>query len=638
MPYRLLIPEDFVKYYLKINVLKRLAFDIIVLTCAFAAAFAIRLDFSIYLSWCARMLLHLPFILACELGAMHIIGADKGAWRFVSLTDAKRIACAIILAHIPEVLLRIICGSLMASFPILRLGSLPWGVICINIFLSIFACVGVRVIRRMKYEASLKSHGTNAQNFENTIIIGSASGSKQIIESIKLHPELGFNIIGIVSDELADECKEVNGFPVLGPTSALDNITQHYQATQAIITQLDAEPDTLNKILNACSSSTLKTKIVPCLDDILSGAVDIGNIREISVEDLLHRDPIQLDKDEISKFLSGRRILVSGAGGSIGSEICRQVLAFNPDQLILLERCELFLYEIEREFKKIAPNIKILPRLADICDESRMNEIFDECRPEVVFHAAAYKHVPMLEYNPGEAIRNNIEGTKCIADCSIAHNTDAFVMISTDKAVNPTSVMGTSKRIAELYIQAMSSIGKTRFCAVRFGNVLGSTGSVLPLFKSQIASGGPLTVTHPDMVRYFMTIPEASQLVMQAATMGRNGEIFVLDMGKPVKIIELARDLIHLSGKTENDIKIVFSGTRPGEKLFEELGFNEEHMDHTRHPKIYVGKLQKVDPDWINRSIRELAAFKDCQDNAAVREAMHKIVPEMMEPEKEGAV
>ena len=299
----------------------------------------------------------------------------------------------------------------------------------------------------------------------------------------------------------------------------------------------------------------------------------------------------------------------------------------------MLERCELFLYAIEQEMRAAAKNTAIVARLADICDASRLDEIFEESRPEVVFHAAAYKHVPLLEFNPGEAIRNNIEGTAAVARCALRHDADAFVMISTDKAVNPTSVMGTSKRIAELYIQGLSGKGKTRFCAVRFGNVLGSTGSVLPLFRRQIRDGGPITVTHADMVRYFMTIPEASQLVMQAAAMAENGEIFVLDMGKPVKIVDLARDLIRLSGKTERDIPICFSGVRPGEKLFEEIGFDEERMDRTRHPKIYAGKIHHVDLDGLESDIAELSKLRDSQDNARIRAAMRKIVPEMIEPE-----
>ncbi len=626
-----------IEKYRSRNTILRICVELVLLAMFFAVAFFVRLDLSFDMLWFKRMCIHLPFVVAAEYAALVLTGATKGAWRFVSLSDVYRIILALVLAQIPFVIERVVLGALSDSYVWAQNGILPWGVLCMNPCFAVLGSVGIRVVHRMRYERFQnqthelpKRKGTP----ERTLVIGTGSGCKMILESIRLHPELGIEVVGFISDELTADGERVFGIPVLGKIGDLGRVAQQHEVTQAIISQSDADSENLNRILDSLSEVSIKTRIVPLMTDLLSGAVDIGKMREISVEDLLHRDPIQLDKEEISKFLSGRRILISGAGGSIGSEMCRQVLAFEPSELVLLERCELFLYEIERELNQMRTDkTRIIPRLADICDESRMREIFEECKPEVIFHAAAYKHVPMLEYNPGEAIRNNVEGTACIANCAVEAGSDAFVMISTDKAVNPTSVMGTSKRIAELYIQAMSGLGKTRFCAVRFGNVLGSTGSVLPLFKSQIQSGGPLTVTHPDMVRYFMTIPEASQLVMQAATMGGNGEIFVLDMGRPVKIVDLARDLIRLSGKTERDIPIVFSGVRPGEKLFEELGFNEEHMDRTGHPKIYVGKLQKVDLATISSAIEQLKAYRDSQDNAAVRAAMHKIVPEMMAPE-----
>ncbi|MBR4986473.1 MAG: polysaccharide biosynthesis protein [Proteobacteria bacterium] len=614
------------------NTILRFCADIICIILAFVTAFLVRLDFAFDMNWFQRMLLHLPFVVVIEWLAMKQFGATRGAWRFVSIADVKRIILALLIAQIPFCIERVICGALVGDHPGLQYGILPWGVICINFCFAVLACIGARTLRRMKYETKLRQSNADTAVLEKAILIGSGTTAKQVLDSIRLNPQIGLEIVAVISDQAADEGRQIAGIPIYSDLQKLPDIAKTNQATQAIITQNEANPENLSAILDACAGSTIKTRVVPCMNDILSGAFNIGQLREICVEDLLHRDPIQLDKAEISKFLHGRRILVSGAGGSIGSEICRQVLAFEPSELVLLERCELFLYEIERELRDKCGNTKIVPRLADICDESRMNEIFEECTPEVIFHAAAYKHVPMLEYNPGEAIRNNVEGTMTIANCAVSHHSDAFVMISTDKAVNPTSVMGTSKRIAELYIQGMSNLGKTRFCAVRFGNVLGSTGSVLPLFKSQISSGGPITVTHPDMVRYFMTIPEASQLVMQAGTMGQNGEIFVLDMGKPVKIVDLARDLIKLSGKTEQDIPIVFSGTRPGEKLFEELGFDAEKMDRTGHPKIYVGKLKSVDLDAITAAIEKLKPFRDSQDNAAVRAAMHEIVPEMMKP------
>lgn len=623
--------ETMMKRYRK-NAAARFSIDVLGLTLAFLAAFWARLDFAFDIEWFSRMALHLPFMIAAECLAMYLLGASRAAWRYISLADVRKISLAILVAHLPFVVERIICGALVESFPDVRMLILPWGIIIINICFSILACVGVRTLRRMRYESSITQKKSDGTKISRTLLIGTGSSSKEVINSIRMHPELGIEVHGIISDNPEDTRRHMAGIPVLGTLEDLSAVAQKISAHQAIITHSDAAADDLRRILDACAAVPLKTCIIPRMDNILSGALDIGMLREISVEDLLHRDPVQLDKAEISKFLHGRRILVTGAGGSIGSEMCRQVLAFEPTELILLERCELFLYEIERELKPKAQNTRIVPRLADICDTQRIHDIFEECKPEVIFHAAAYKHVPMLEYNPGEAIRNNVEGTECIANAAVEHGCNAFVMISTDKAVNPTSVMGTSKRIAELYIQGMSTLDKTRFCAVRFGNVLGSTGSVLPLFKSQINAGGPLTVTHPDMVRYFMTIPEAAQLVMQAATMAHNGEIFVLDMGKPVKIVDLARDLIRLSGKTEKDIPIVFSGTRPGEKLFEELGFDAEKMEHTVHPKIYTGKLKPVVLEQIKSQIDDLRAWRDSQDNAAVRKAMHQIVPEMLPP------
>lgn len=607
----------------------RICCDFFGLALAFAGAFLLRFDTDFNDVWCMRMLAHLPFALLVEYGCLFLFGATRGAWRFISITDVTRILVALFVAQLPFIVERLVLGF-MPRTDALQFWLMPFGIIAINFVLSVITITGMRVLRRMIYEKS-QCRSSNAHS-EPTVLICSGVSCKQIISSVKLHPELPFHIIGFISDDNEDIGREIAGVPFLGNVRQLPAIAQKRHIVQAVISLPEHQKNALRDILDACVQASLKTRIIPQMSSLLSGQIDLTQMREISVENLLHREPVTLDKNEISQFLSGRRILISGAGGSIGSELCRQVLNFHPAELVLLERCEFFLYEIERELRALSTQTRIIPRLADICDVSRLNDIFAETRPDVVFHAAAYKHVPMLEYNPGEAIRNNIEGTQNIADAAVQFDVSAFVMISTDKAVNPTSIMGTSKRIAERYIQAMSALGQTRFCAVRFGNVLGSTGSVLPLFKKQISAGGPVTVTHADMVRYFMTIPEASQLVMQAATMASNGEIFVLDMGKPVKIVDLARDLIRLSGKTERDIPIVFSGTRPGEKLFEELGFDEERMDHTRHPKIYVGKLTPVALDDIRQAIQTLLPLRDSQDNDAVRQAMKKIVPEMQPP------
>lgn len=617
------------------NAMARFGIDVAAIVVAFFVSFLLRLDFSFDWQWFGRALVCLAFVVICEFSGLYFMRATRASWRFISISDVWRIVIALSVAQIPLVAVRLVAGALDESSGNVQMLLIPVGVLFTNWVLVIALCVGVRVLRRMIFE---KSHRLAFPTIgARAILISSGVDAKQIVESLRNDAQSPFELVGIVSEAPEDDGRVIAGVPVLGNIAMLSQVVAKYEIEQAIIVKSDNTAASMRGILDACAEASIKTKIIPRMNALITGKFDIAQMREISVEDLLHRDPISLDKEEISRFLHGRRILVTGAGGSIGSELCRQVLAFEPTELVLLERCELFLYAIEREMREKARSTKIVARLVDICDVDRLDEVFGESHPEVVFHAAAYKHVPLLEFNPGEAIRNNVEGTAAVADCALRHDAAAFVMISTDKAVNPTSVMGTSKRIAELYIQGLSGKGKTRFCAVRFGNVLGSTGSVLPLFRQQIRQGGPLTVTHADMVRYFMTIPEASQLVMQAAAMAESGEIFVLDMGKPVKIVDLARNLIRLSGKTERDIPIVFSGVRPGEKLFEEIGFNEECMDHTRHPKIYVGKIHRVDLEQLKADIAELSALRDSQDNARVREAMHKIVPEMLEPEPIGS-
>ena len=349
----------------------------------------------------------------------------------------------------------------------------------------------------------------------------------------------------------------------------------------------------------------------------------------MDIEDLLGREPIHLDTETLERHLNGRVVMVTGAGGSIGSELCRQVARFSPKSLVLVEQAEAALFSIDRELRAAFPDLKIVPAVCDVVDRSRVAALFGALRPQVVFHAAAHKHVPMMEANPGEALKNNVFGTCAVADISNEFNVERFVMISTDKAVNPTSIMGATKRVAELYIQDLDRRSETAFITVRFGNVLGSSGSVIPIFRQQIRSGGPVTVTHPEMTRYFMTIPEASQLVVQAGTLGDGGEIFVLDMGEPVKIVDLARDLIALSGYAiGEDIEIAFSGVRPGEKLFEELNLDDENVEKTRHPKIFVGKSVQTNENTVRRGVAGLRVFLDGKDRIAIRAALKKVVPE----------
>lgn len=421
----------------------------------------------------------------------------------------------------------------------------------------------------------------------------------------------------------------IHGIPVLGTTDQLAKLSKKHQASQALITIASARGDAIRRIVHLCEDANVPVRIIPGIFEILDGKVNLSRIREVSIEDLLGREPIALEQPLIESFIRGKRVLVTGAGGSIGSELCRQIARFSPASISLVERAEFHLFTIHQDLIHHHPELTIRPRICDVCDSKRLDAVFDMDRPHVVFHAAAHKHVPMMEWNPGEALKNNVFGTRKVAEAADRFGAEAFVLISTDKAVNPTSIMGATKRVAEMVVQALSVGSKTKYVAVRFGNVLGSAGSVIPIFKAQIESGGPVTVTHPEMKRYFMTIPEACQLVMQASAMGDGGEIFVLDMGTPVKILDLAKDLIRLSGFEPDEIPIEFSGVRPGEKLFEELGFDAEKMGKTRHPKIFVGKLAAYEMHEIQPSLTRLANLTSCTDASEIRAALQDTVPEM---------
>jgi FlaA1/EpsC-like NDP-sugar epimerase len=410
-----------------------------------------------------------------------------------------------------------------------------------------------------------------------------------------------------------------------------------------LITIANATGPQIRSVTMLCRDAGLETKIIPGIYEIVGERVNLSRIREVAIEDLLGRAPVQLDDDQLNASIRGATVMVTGAGGSIGSELCRQVCRYAPARLVLVERFENALFEIHRELLALYPSfgpgfgpsfgprpgLKIEPQIGDVTDERRMTQIFHHTRPSIVFHAAAHKHVPMMESNPGEAVKNNVGGTRVVADLADRTGVERFVLVSTDKAVNPTSVMGATKRVAEIYMQALAQRSKTRFVTVRFGNVLGSNGSVIPIFKQQIAAGGPVTVTHPEMRRYFMTIPEASQLVLQAGAMGHGGEIFILDMGEPVKIVDLARDLITLSGlRPGEDIEIEFNGIRPGEKLFEQLATDAEHADKTKHPKIFIGRV--ASPAWSEavRGLDELLGLANSTEVSRIRGALRRLVPE----------
>lgn len=571
------------------------------------------------------------YLVGLEYGVLVAFAVPRFAWRYFGLKEAIRVAQATMVVAILLVIARIVGAYFMAAWPHAQYGMIPVGVTALNAAVSLFAISGARATRRVSSERiSSEERRRVAPKLAPTLLIGAGRAGALVAKEIENRPDLGIDPIGFLDDDRAKRGMLVHGIRVFGNSDELPKYAETLGAEQVLVTIAELEPNVLRRILQRCEEAAIPAKLLPGLYQVIEEQSGLGRLRDVSIEDLLGRETVQLNMALVMSLVNGKRVMITGAGGSIGSELCRQVARFQPAQIILVEQAEYALFTIEQELKSTRPNVNIVPRICDICDEVRVESIFQSDKPEIVFHAAAHKHVPMMEYNPGEAIKNNVFGTKRLADAANQHDVQAFVMVSTDKAVNPTSIMGATKRVAEMYVQALSARSRTKYVAVRFGNVLGSTGSVIPTFKQQIAAGGPVTVTHPEMKRYFMTIPEASQLVMQAAAMGRGGEIFVLDMGEPVKVVDLACDLIRLSGLVpEVDIKIQFTGMRPGEKLFEELGFDAERMSKTAHPKIYIGKLEPSGWAQVQAQLTSLAPYQNSMDEPAVRRALRAVVPEM---------
>ena len=607
----------------------QIVFDLGVLSGAHYMAYVLRFEGNLRAEDLHNFAYSLPCVILVQYLCLVACKVPASSWRFVSLLEARRIGFALAVATV--LLLAGISGT-DAFLPVhstINAAIPPRGVIILDLLFGLFGLIGTRASVRLWLErAERNKRGAGSIAAVPTLLIGAGSAGAEAIKQITADPQLAIDPVGFLDDDPKKHGTVIHGVRVLGSLANAKSIAAITGATQALITIGCPSGEALHRIVNLCKQSGLPTKVIPGIRHILEGKVNLGAIREVAIEDLLQREPVHLDIDSIAAFVNSRRILITGAGGSIGSELCRIVCRFGPASIVLVEHTENNLFHIHRELMNHPSGVQVIPCLADICDQKRMDQTFAAYRPDMVLHAAAYKHVPMIEWNPGEAIKNNVLGTKTIANLAHKYGVSEFVMISTDKAVNPTSIMGASKRIAEIYIQALSQRSNTRFVAVRFGNVLGSAGSVIPTFKEQIARGGPVTVTHPDMKRYFMTIPEACQLVLQAATMGRGGEIFILDMGEPVKIVDLARNLIGLSGFGPKDIEIHFTGMRPGEKLFEELALKDEIAKKTRHPKIFIGRLQPVRWEDIDQAVEELHELADCRDANTILRKLKEIVPE----------
>ena len=507
-------------------------------------------------------------------------------WEYASvyevITVVKCVSAAVIVSTI-AVIVSTIAGIVWFKTLV------TWQFVVVLWLLLVCAVGGIRLSMRIFREYFVDS--VVMENAKPTLIVGAGAAGTLLVRQMLMHPKMRMMPVAFVDDDQEKQRKDIYGVRILGTTKDIEKIVQQMGITKVVIAMPSLPNKKLNEVYDIARKTGAECVILPNIDEVMSGNLHVQQLRNVEIEDLLGRDPVELDQTLIEKQLRGKRILVTGAGGSIGSEICRQVSSFRPKELIILGHGENSIYQLNMELLgKYAEHFRITPVIADVQDRKRIFEVMEKYRPDVVYHAAAHKHVPLMEINPREAVKNNILGTRNVAEAANHAKVKTFVMISTDKAVNPPNIMGATKRLCEMIVQDMATKSdSTKYVAVRFGNVLGSRGSVIPLFKKQIAKGGPITVTHPDIVRYFMTIPEAAQLVIQAGSLARGGEIFVLDMGKPVRIVDLAKNLIRLSGYSEDDIEIKFTGLRPGEKMYEEL-LNEGEINPKQiFPKIHIG-------------------------------------------------
>jgi FlaA1/EpsC-like NDP-sugar epimerase len=547
-----------------------------------------------------------------------MFGVYRGIWRFASVSDLIRIARAVGLGTLVSFSLLFLIG---------RLENVPRSVFLLYPVLLFLGVAGSRVIFRWFREHRLKLSASGAQR---ALIIGAGGAGEMLVRDLIRNKQ--YLPVGFLDDDHAKHGRELHGVRILGSTSDLvHTIDQH--AIDVVLLAIPSAGSSLTRMtVEGCRDSNVRCVTLPSLEELDDGRVDVSQLREIRIEDLLGREMIELDDAKIHAFLDGMRVLVTGAGGSIGTELCRQVSSYKIEQLIMVDHGEFNLYQIEHEMQGLQRECPVSAMLGDVRDESRMRWIFEAYQPDVVLHAAAYKHVPLVEDNPAEGLKTNVFGTKMVADLAVEYGVRKFLLVSTDKAVNPTNVMGASKRTAEIYCQTLSDQSATAFITTRFGNVLGSAGSVVPLFRKQIEAGGPITVTHPEITRFFMTIPEAVSLILQAAAMGAGGEIYVLDMGEPVKIVDLARQMIRLAGREPDiDISIEYIGLRPGEKLYEELFHGSENLMGTVHPKILLAEARKHDWDTLQRQLEELLVECGNRDIEPLKQRLHTVVPEYHE-------
>ncbi len=595
--------------------------DIVIIATASVGALIARFDFSynsidtIYLE---SMYQYLPVHIITTICVFYFCKMYHSLWKFISIHELGYI----ILANMVSFFMQI-AGFHLLQYPI------PRSYFFLEILLQTVMVVGIRFSYRFcRYlkEAREQRFGCGEPQ-KRVMIIGAGDAGRVIIKEILDSRHLTMKVCCVIDDDCNKEGRYINGVPIVGDRSVILKNVEKYKIDEIILAIPSASKEEKKEILEICKMSKCELKTLPGMYQLIDGELNIGKLRDVEITDLLGRDPIQVNLDEIMGYVEQKVVMVTGGGGSIGSELCRQIAMYNPKQLIIFDVYENNAYEIQQELKRHHPELNLVVLIGSVRNTHRMETVFEKYRPDIVYHAAAHKHVPLMEDSPNEAIKNNVFGTYKTAKAASEYGVKRFVLISTDKAVNPTNIMGASKRLCEMIVQSFDKISKTEFVAVRFGNVLGSNGSVIPLFKKQIAEGGPVTVTHKDIIRYFMTIPEAVSLVLQAGAYARGGEIFVLEMGAPVRIDDMARNLIRLSGYTPDvDIKIEYTGLRPGEKLYEELLMAEEGMKETANKLIHIGKPIEMDEETFFDKLAELK--EACyNDDESIKEKVQKLVP-----------
>jgi FlaA1/EpsC-like NDP-sugar epimerase len=614
-----------------------LVIDIVLFVMAFVGAYLLRFDFTLDPFYRHQILLVLPFLLPGKILAFFLFGLYRGMWRYTSLNDLWRLVQASLLSML---------FYIAATLYIYGFQGIPRSVFFLDAILTFLMTGGLRMGIRLFYAVTSGSeslwpyslprlNGPRPQE-KIVLIVGAGGAGEKMLREIFDNPHLNYQVVGFLDDDRVKWGRTLRGLKVFGGVEKLPEVMASVRLDEVLIATPCATGPQMRRIIEVCERCEIRYRTLPEIGAIIDGKVSIKSLRDVKYEDLLRRDPVKLDTTEMSRYLEGRRVLVTGAGGSIGSELCRQIIRFDPKEIILVDVSEAHLFKIQMELQhelKFSRHRCILSRVQD---RPLMDHVFSAHRPHLIFHAAAYKHVPLLENNPWKAISNNVLGSRVVMDLARQYGVERFVLVSTDKAVRPTNVMGASKRLAELILQSRQG-NDVRFMAVRFGNVIGSSGSVLPLFRRQLEHGGPITVTHPEVTRYFMTIPEAAQLILQAGGLGEGGEIFILEMGTPVKIAQMAEELVRLSGKEPGkDVEIIFTGLREGEKLYEELITQGEGIVGTGHEKIMVlrpdgwnGKNNQAEfTGWLDAALEDLYRIADTHDPQAIKAKIKEILPE----------